>query len=332
MIDETLLEAEEKMDKALEVAKEDFAAIRTGRANAAMFSKIFVEYYGSPTPLQQLASFNVTEARTVLISPFDKTAMTAIEKALAKKLKVKNEMTISYTTVVALYVPPAAAGGQAVAADRGVGDRAGHRPGHAAADVLRQRPADGDRRAALVDGPLERRAADLLGEVALVGQRDVAVDLALVLALDLLRRGPGDDRVVVAVDLDRPGALVEHPLVAHDPVHSLGGEDDPVAAAVVDLQPLRLGTVVEHDVVPRGGLPDPHPRGGGLAGVVVLRGLREPLPRAGALRPGRWGRQAVAGPAAGGPAPRSAGWRSPAPAPGRRPGPRARAKADRPAS
>ena len=82
MIDETLLEAEEKMDKALEVAKEDFAAIRTGRANAAMFSKIFVEYYGSPTPLQQLASFNVTEARTVLISPFDKTAMTAIEKAL----------------------------------------------------------------------------------------------------------------------------------------------------------------------------------------------------------------------------------------------------------
>lgn len=82
MIDETLLEAEEKMDKALEVAKEDFSAIRTGRANAAMFSKIFVDYYGSPTPLQQLASFNVTEARTVLISPFDKTAMTAIEKAL----------------------------------------------------------------------------------------------------------------------------------------------------------------------------------------------------------------------------------------------------------
>lgn len=82
MIDETLLEAEEKMDKAVEVAKEDFSAIRTGRANAAMFAKIFVEYYGTPTPLQQLASFNVTEARTVLISPFDKTAMNAIEKAL----------------------------------------------------------------------------------------------------------------------------------------------------------------------------------------------------------------------------------------------------------
>ena len=50
MIDETLLEAEEKMDKAVEVAKEDFATIRTGRANPAMFSKITVDYYGSPTP------------------------------------------------------------------------------------------------------------------------------------------------------------------------------------------------------------------------------------------------------------------------------------------
>jgi ribosome recycling factor len=82
VIDETLLEAEQKMDKAIEVAKEDFATIRTGRANAAMFSKITVDYYGSPTPLQQLASFNTPEARTILISPFDKSAMTGIEKAL----------------------------------------------------------------------------------------------------------------------------------------------------------------------------------------------------------------------------------------------------------
>ena len=82
MIDDTLLEAEEKMDKAVEVAKEDFAAIRTGRANAAMFAKVFVDYYGSPTPLQQLASFNVVEARTILVSPFDKSSMSAIEKAL----------------------------------------------------------------------------------------------------------------------------------------------------------------------------------------------------------------------------------------------------------
>jgi len=61
VIDETLLEAEEKMDKAVVFAKEEFAAIRTGRANPAMFAKLHVDYYGSPTPLQQLASFNVPE-------------------------------------------------------------------------------------------------------------------------------------------------------------------------------------------------------------------------------------------------------------------------------
>ena len=82
MIDETLFEAEEKMNKTVEHAKEEFAAIRTGRANAAMFAKIFVDYYGSPTPLQQLASFNVVEARTVLITPFDKSSGPAVEKAL----------------------------------------------------------------------------------------------------------------------------------------------------------------------------------------------------------------------------------------------------------
>lgn len=82
MIEETLFEAEEKMEKAVEVAKEDFAGIRTGRANAGMFAKINVDYYGAPTPLQQLASFNIPEARTVLIAPFDKTSMAAIEKAI----------------------------------------------------------------------------------------------------------------------------------------------------------------------------------------------------------------------------------------------------------
>ncbi|HWK92190.1 MAG TPA: ribosome recycling factor [Luteimicrobium sp.] len=82
MIDDTLLEAEDKMDKAIEVAKEDFAGIRTGRASAGMFAKISVDYYGAPTPLQQLASFNTPEARTILVSPFDKSAMPAIEKAI----------------------------------------------------------------------------------------------------------------------------------------------------------------------------------------------------------------------------------------------------------
>ena len=81
MIEETLLEAEEKMDKAVEVAKEDFAAVRTGRANPGLYNKVLVDYYGSPTPLQQLASFAIPDARTILITPFDKTAMRDIERA-----------------------------------------------------------------------------------------------------------------------------------------------------------------------------------------------------------------------------------------------------------
>ena len=82
MIDETLFEAEEKMEKAVEVAKEDFAGIRTGRANPGMFNKLLVDYYGAPTPLQQLASFQTPEARTILVNPFDKGAMHEIEKTL----------------------------------------------------------------------------------------------------------------------------------------------------------------------------------------------------------------------------------------------------------
>ncbi len=82
MIDETLFEAEEKMEKAVEVAKEDFAGIRTGRANPGMFNRLLVDYYGAPTPLQQLASFTTPEARTILIKPFDATSMRAIEKTI----------------------------------------------------------------------------------------------------------------------------------------------------------------------------------------------------------------------------------------------------------
>ena len=82
MIDESLFEAEEKMEKAVEVAKERFAGIRTGRAPPGMFQKLLVDYYGAPTPLQQLASFQTPEARTIIISPFDKSSMHAIEKAI----------------------------------------------------------------------------------------------------------------------------------------------------------------------------------------------------------------------------------------------------------
>ena len=75
MIDDILLEAEEKMEKALEVAKDDFAAIRTGRANPAMFAKIMVDYYGTLTPVNQLASFATPEPRMVIVTPFDKSSM-----------------------------------------------------------------------------------------------------------------------------------------------------------------------------------------------------------------------------------------------------------------
>jgi ribosome recycling factor len=82
MIDDTLLEAEEKMDKAVTVAKEEFAVIRTGRAHPAMFSKVMVDYYGTQTPVNQLASFHVPEPRMVIISPFDKNSLAAIERAI----------------------------------------------------------------------------------------------------------------------------------------------------------------------------------------------------------------------------------------------------------
>ncbi|HUW78861.1 MAG TPA: ribosome recycling factor [Candidatus Nanopelagicaceae bacterium] len=82
MISETLKEALAKMDKAVEVAKEDFAAIRTGRAHPGMFGKIVVDYYGSPTPLNQLSSFQFPEPRVALLTPYDKGAMGAIEKAI----------------------------------------------------------------------------------------------------------------------------------------------------------------------------------------------------------------------------------------------------------
>ncbi len=82
MIDDTLLDAEEKMDKAVTVAQEDFSNIRTGRVTPSVFSKITAEYYGSPTPLNQLASFHVPEPRMITVQPFDKGSMAAIEKAI----------------------------------------------------------------------------------------------------------------------------------------------------------------------------------------------------------------------------------------------------------
>jgi len=82
VIDETLFEAEEKMEKAVAVAKDDLATLRTGRANPAMFNHIVIDYYGSPTPLNQLASVNVPEARMMVIKPYDAAQLQAMEKAI----------------------------------------------------------------------------------------------------------------------------------------------------------------------------------------------------------------------------------------------------------
>lgn len=82
MISDVLTEAKEKMGRAVEVAKDDFATVRTGRANPALFQKILVDYYGTPTPLGQLASLQNPEARTLVVTPYDKSALKEIEKAI----------------------------------------------------------------------------------------------------------------------------------------------------------------------------------------------------------------------------------------------------------
>ncbi|HEY8471356.1 MAG TPA: ribosome recycling factor [Natronosporangium sp.] len=82
MIDDTLLEAEEKMERAIAHAREEFGTIRTGRASAAIFAKIMVDYYGTPTPLPQLASIATPEARMAIIKPYDLSQIAAVEKAI----------------------------------------------------------------------------------------------------------------------------------------------------------------------------------------------------------------------------------------------------------
>ncbi len=82
MINDTLKDADQKMGKAVEVTREEFAAIRAGRAHPSMFSKLTADYYGTPTPIQQLAGFTAPEARIILVQPYDVGAMAAIEKAI----------------------------------------------------------------------------------------------------------------------------------------------------------------------------------------------------------------------------------------------------------
>lgn len=82
MIDETLLDAEERMEKAVTVAKEDLAGIRTGRATPQMFARLTIDYYGTATPIPQVASITVPEARMAIIKPYDANQLGAIERAI----------------------------------------------------------------------------------------------------------------------------------------------------------------------------------------------------------------------------------------------------------
>lgn len=82
MIEEFLADAEQRMDQAIEHVQGEFATVRTGRANPSILHRVMVDYYGSPTPLQQLASFSVPEPRLLIVSPYDKSSIGEIEKAI----------------------------------------------------------------------------------------------------------------------------------------------------------------------------------------------------------------------------------------------------------
>jgi len=82
MIDDALLDAEERMEKAVGVARDDMGSVRTGRANPAMFNRVTIDYYGSPTPVTQVASINTTEARMVVIKPYEASSLGPIETAI----------------------------------------------------------------------------------------------------------------------------------------------------------------------------------------------------------------------------------------------------------
>ena len=104
MTDEILLEAIEKMDKALEHVQSQFTTVRTGRATPALVEKLMVSYYGADVPLQQLAGFQVPEARMLVVKPHDRGALAACEKAIRD-----SDLGISPSndgTVIRLSFPP----------------------------------------------------------------------------------------------------------------------------------------------------------------------------------------------------------------------------------
>ena len=82
MIDDFVSDATRRMDKSVEAAAHEFNTVRTGRASAALLDRIQVDYYGTPTPLQQLATINVPEPRMITIQPYDPGSIKAIERAV----------------------------------------------------------------------------------------------------------------------------------------------------------------------------------------------------------------------------------------------------------
>jgi ribosome recycling factor len=104
VIADVLSESKEKMGKAVEHAKAEFGSVRTGRASPALVEKLPVDYYGTEVPLQQLAGFAVPEARTLVVSPYDRNAVGAVEKALRNSDLGVNPS--SDGTVIRLVFPP----------------------------------------------------------------------------------------------------------------------------------------------------------------------------------------------------------------------------------
>ena len=103
-VDSALKGAGEKMDKAISVLKDELAGVRTGRATPALLQRVIVDYYGTPVPIQQLASFSVPEPRTLMISPFDRNAIAAMEKSI-----MSSDLGITPSndgTVIRLSFPP----------------------------------------------------------------------------------------------------------------------------------------------------------------------------------------------------------------------------------
>jgi ribosome recycling factor len=104
VISDLLIEAEHKMEQAIDHVASEFSTVRTGRANPQLLQRITVEYYGSPTPLQQLASISVPEPRLLVVQPFDKSTVGDIERALQT-----SELSLNPTNdgnVIRIAFPP----------------------------------------------------------------------------------------------------------------------------------------------------------------------------------------------------------------------------------